>query len=164
VRRPAQQDLQVTRRVRLRQVVPRARLQRLDARRDARVAGRHDHDRIRLGLQAQLQQLEPRHLRDVQVEQHHIEPAPLQQLVRLLPPTTERDVVTLHPQDVATALPQRPVVVDHQHANRRLGIGRQEIHADFAARLITTAIRPIGMCTHNRRFHRHLPASANPVA
>ncbi len=51
VRRSADQDLEVRRREGLGQVVPRAGPERLDAARDARVAGHDDDDRVLVGAQ-----------------------------------------------------------------------------------------------------------------
>ena len=57
--RAADQDLQVRRRKRFREVVPRAGTQRLETRFDARVTRDHDGDGARMRVEADAQQLHP---------------------------------------------------------------------------------------------------------
>src|SRR5690606_21132824 len=96
---------------RLRQVLPRPELERLDARLDARIARHDDGDGVRLRRQSRLEQLEPRDLRHVEVDQDDVERLAPQELQRLFAPRRRRDVVALGLQDGGAALAQRALVI-----------------------------------------------------
>ena len=106
VRGAADQHLEVGGGERLRQVVPGAGAQRLDAAGDARIAGHHDDDGVLVRAQRGLEDLEPRDLGHVQVDEDDVELAPLDRLERLLAPPDERDVVAVHLQHAGAALAQ----------------------------------------------------------
>ena len=117
VGRAPDQHLQMGGRERLGQVVPGAGPERLDAAGDAGVS-RHDHDdRVLVGLQRGLQDLEPGDLGHVQVDEDDIELAAPDRLQRLLAPADQRHIVAIHLQHAGAALPQRALVVDDEHPN-----------------------------------------------
>ena len=142
VRRPADQHLQVGRGERLGQVVPGAHPERLDARRHARIAGHHDHQAVAIRFQGGIQEVEPRHLRHEEVDQHQVElPAP-HQLQRLLAPPRQRHGVSLAAQHRRAALPQGALVVDDQDPDRRLDVCRKRQGVPRGRRLLGADIRP----------------------
>ena len=123
VRRAADQDLQVRGRERLGQVVPGPDPQRLDAARDARIAGHHHDDGILALGEDALEDVETAHLRHVQVDQHDVELPPPHRLQRLLAAADRRDVVPVGLQHRGAALAQRALVVDDEDADAGLHLG-----------------------------------------
>ena len=109
-------------RERLREVVPGAGAQRLDAAGDARIAGHHDDDRVLVGLQRRPQDLQPRDLRHVQVDQDDVELPALDRLERLFAATDERHVVSIHLEHAGAALAQRALVVDDEDPDAGLDL------------------------------------------
>ena len=122
VGRPPQQNLQVTRGERLGQVIPGTRPQRLDARSDARVPRHDDRDRVRIRVQARLEQLHSRYLRHVQIEQHDVERAALHHRQRLVALAARGHRVPLQRQHARAALAQGVLVIHHQDADRALDL------------------------------------------
>jgi hypothetical protein len=122
VRRPTDQHLQVSRRERLRQIVPGAGPERLDAARDARVPGHDDDDGVLEGLQRGLEDLEPGDLRHVQIHQDDVELAPLDRVDGLFAPADQRHVVAIHLQDTGAAFPQGALVIHHEDPDTGLDV------------------------------------------
>src|SRR5919201_2591230 len=79
------QDLEMGRGERLRQVVPGAEAKRFDARGDAGIAGHHDDDSFGAGLERGAQEFLTGDVAHVQIKQHYVEPAMPEQFQRLLP-------------------------------------------------------------------------------
>jgi len=102
--RPAHQNLELGTGERFGEIVPRTGAQRLDARLDARLAGDDDGDRVGVGRERRAEQLHPRDLAHVQIDQDDVErPAP-QQLLGFLAPPAYRGVVAIDGQRAGAAL------------------------------------------------------------
>ena len=125
--RPAEQNLEVGPRKRLGKVVPRPRAQRLDAGIDARVPGDHDDDRVRVRVETRTQQPHARDLWHAEVEQHDVEPIPLEGFARLVPAAAHAHLVAFVLQYAGAALAQRTFVVDDQHADAGLELGSHQL-------------------------------------
>jgi len=141
VGRAAHQDLQVRRRERLGEIIPRAGAQRFEARIDARVAGDHEDDGVRVRLQAGAQQAQAGDLGHIEVEEHDVEPVALQRLARLVATATQADLIPLVLQDAGAALSQRAVVVHDQHADGGLQLGRELAQPQRRPDTTGTAVR-----------------------
>ena len=117
MRRAAHEDLELRGRKRLRQILPGAETQRLEARVDARLAG-HD-DRERRGVRGERggEQFAARHLAHVPVDQHDVERASGEQILRLAPLAADRHIVAVVSEHAGAALAQRVFVIDDQQTN-----------------------------------------------
>ena len=122
VHRSPDQHLQVRGGKRLGQVVERPLTQRLDARLDAGVTRHHDDHRVVIGPERGPQQGEAIDLRHVQVYEHQVEGAALQQVEGFLPSAAHGHVVAFVAQHRRAALPQRVFVIDHQNPHAGLGL------------------------------------------
>src|SRR2546427_170693 len=158
VRGAADQDLQLRAGERLGEIVPRARTQHLEARFDARLAGDDDGDRIPVGGEGGLEQLYPRYLRHVEIDEDDVERAPLQGLEGLAPAARSGDVVSLGAEYAGATLAQRALVVDHEHADAladRLRDGDQVCEAGRPGRRAGTESH-YSVVTSDKRTHRPL--------
>ena len=117
VDRPADQNLQVRGRERLGKVVERPLPQRLDAGFDARVPCHHDDHGVAVRPESRAQQHEAVDLRHVQIDQHEVEAATLQQVQRVLATPAHRHIVALLAEDRGATLAQGVLVVDNEDAN-----------------------------------------------
>ena len=122
VRGAADEHLQMGGREGLGQVVPGAGAERLDAAGDAGVAGHHHDDRVLIGLERGLEDLQPGDLRHVQVHEDDVEFPAAHGFERLLPASDQRDIVPVHLEHAGAALPQGALVVDDEHPNAGLDL------------------------------------------
>ena len=118
---PADHDLEVLRRERLREVIPGAETQRLDTRLDAGVARHHDDDRVRVGGQGRLQQLQAIDLRHVQIHQRNVEGPALEQVQGVVAPGAHRHIVAFIAEQDGAGFTQRVFVVYDQRTDLCLG-------------------------------------------
>src|SRR5207248_2762954 len=115
VHRSPDQHLQVRGGKRLGEVVECSLTQRFDARLDAGVTRHHDDHRVVIGPQGGAQQGESIDLRHVQVYEHEVECAALQQVEGFLPAAANGHVVAFVAQHRRAALAQRVFVIDHEN-------------------------------------------------
>ena len=120
----ADQDLEMGRRKGLGQVVPRAGAERLDAARDAGIAGHDDDNGVLVGAERGLQDLETRDLRHVEIDEDDVELAPADHLEGFLAAADQRDVVAVHLKNAGAALAQGALVINDEHADARLDFCR----------------------------------------
>src|SRR5215204_2952084 len=107
-------------RERFRQVVPGARPEGLNAAGDAWIS-RHDHDDgVLIRLQRRLEDLEPRHLGHIQIDQDDVELSPADSFQSLLTPADQRHIVPIHLKDAGTALPQGALIVYDEYPDAGL--------------------------------------------
>ena len=123
VRGTPDENLQVARGERLGQVIPGTGAQRLDAGRDRWIARHHHEDRLLVGLEGGLQDVHPRHRLQVQIAEHDIEPATLDELEGFLRPARHGHVVAIALQDAGAPFAQGAIVVDDQQPERRARFG-----------------------------------------
>jgi len=110
----ADQDLEVGRAEGLGEIIPGSGAQRLDAGSDARVAGHHDDDGVLILLERGAQDLEAGHLRHVEIDEHDIELAALEELAGFFAPSGQRNGEAIHLKHAGAAFPQGPLIVDEQ--------------------------------------------------
>ena len=122
MRGPPDQHLQVSGGKGLRQVVPGAGPERLNAAGYAGVAGHNHDDGVLVGLQRRLQDLEARHLRHVQIHQNDVEFPAADRLQRLLTPPHQGHVVPIHLEHAGAALPERSLVIHYQDPDAGLDL------------------------------------------
>ena len=146
VRGAADEHLEMGGGERLREVVPGAGPQRLDAAGDAGVAGHHHHDGVLVRAQRGLQDLQPGDLGHVQVDQNDVELAPLDRLDGLLASADDGHVVAVHLQHAGAALPQGPLVVHHEDPDAGLYLARDRQR--IARRLRSRSARLVGLREH----------------
>src|SRR5438093_786932 len=115
------QDLQLRAGERLRQVIPRPRLERLEARGDRRVPRHDDDDRARISGERGLQQLAARDLAHEPVDEGNVEGTPLQRVAGLVATPGHDDVVAFRLEYAVAAFPQRALVIHDQNADTRSG-------------------------------------------
>jgi hypothetical protein len=113
----ADEDLQVSGGERLWQVIPGACPERLDAAGHAGVPRHHHDDGVLVGLERRLQDLDSRDLGHVEIHEDYVELAAPDGLERLFPPPDQSHVVAIHLEHAGAALPQRALVVHHEHSN-----------------------------------------------
>src|SRR5438445_804352 len=110
VGRATYQDLQVRRRERLGEIIPRAGAQRVETRIDAGVAGDHEDDGVRVRLQAGAQQAQAGDLGHIEVEEHDVELVALQRLARLVATATQAELIPLVLTDAGGTRSHSPFV------------------------------------------------------
>jgi len=128
MRAAADEQLQVRRRERLRQIVPRALAQHVHVGCDGRLAGGHDDERVGIRQQRGAHQRQPVDLRHAQVDQRDVERTSPKERLRLVAARDRGDVVAFLAQRGGAGLAQRVVLLGDDHADRRvlaMGCGAQ---------------------------------------
>ena len=114
--RPADEQLQMRRREWLGEIVPGPCAQRFDAAGYARITRHYQYDHVLMGFDGGFQDLHARDRRHVEVHQHHVELAPLQQVNGFFTAAGGGDYMAIHLQHRRAAISERPIVVDHEDA------------------------------------------------
>ena len=95
-------------------------------------------------IEAQLEQPHPGDLGQVQIEQRDVELLPSQRVAGFLAARADGDLIALVPQHARTALPQRPIVIDDQHTDARLQLGRELCQSDDISCGAACRAAPVG--------------------
>ena len=144
VRRAPDEHLEMGRGEGLREVVPGAGAQCLDAAGDAGIAGHHHHDRVLLRSQRRLQDLQSGDLGHVQVDQDDIELAPFDGLDGFLATPDDGHVVPVHLEHTGATFPQGPFVIHHENPDARLDLCRDRQRIARRLRSRSTALVGLG--------------------
>ena len=110
-----------------------------------------------IGPECRPQQREPVDLRHVEVHQHHVEGAPLQQVQRVLTAAAHRDVVPFVPQHAGAALAQRMLVIHDEYPHARPGV-RPDCQQGGQLAPVTR----LGAVLGHRHGHRSRPGKRLP--
>ncbi len=120
VRRTSDQHLELRPGERLGQIVPGPGAERFERGLDTRLPGDHDDDRLGVRGERGREQLHPRDVAHVEIDEHDVERVPLEGLERLVPATARLHAVAFDLERTGAALAQRALVVDHENADAGL--------------------------------------------
>jgi len=95
-------------------------------------------------IEAELQEPHPRNLGQVEIEQRDVELLPSQRVACLLAARADGHLIALVPQHARTALPQRTIVIDDQHADASLQLGRELCQSDDISCGTACRAAPVG--------------------
>src|SRR5687767_13101489 len=120
MRRATDENLQVRRRERFREVVPCPRAQRFDTRRDAWVAGHHDDDGFLMRRERSAKDLHPGNRGHIKVDENDVELPTADELQRFVPAPKGRDIEPVHLEHAGATFAQRSIVIYDEQTQTRL--------------------------------------------